>query len=178
MNEEGLVVYCRFGRDYLSNLMKQAQSVSNNPSLAAPTKQIATYLINVKKLIRDHNIESESKDFTRLNTIKGKIDRKREPPPIQYYFPNGPADKTLVFESRFETGNLLAAVKLSDLEYDLVLQNDINTNGHTQWYFFRVANTRKGQTVRFNMLNLCKPDSLYNYGMKILCFSTNARHNG
>ena len=27
------------------------------------------------------------------------------------------------------------------------------------------------------MLNLCKPDSLYNYGMKILCFSTNSRHN-
>ena len=79
MNEEGLVVYCRFGKDYLANLMKQAQSVSNNPSLAAPTKQIATYLINVKKLIRDHNIESESKDFTRLNTIKGNIVKKREP---------------------------------------------------------------------------------------------------
>ena len=25
------------------------------------------------------------------------------------------------------------------------------------------------------MINLCKPDSLYNYGMKILCFSNNLR---
>jgi hypothetical protein len=41
-------------------------------------------------------------------------------------------DKTLVFESRFESGNLAMAFKLSDTEYNLVLQNDINTKGHTQ----------------------------------------------
>lgn len=76
------------------------------------------------------------------------------------------------FESRFESGNLLAAIKLSDNEYDLILQNDINTNGHTQWFFFRVGNTRKGEKIKFNILNLAKPDSLYNYGMKILSFST------
>lgn len=29
----------------------------------------------------------------------------------------------------------------------------------------------RGQRVKFNILNLAKPDSLYNYGMKILCFS-------
>jgi len=49
-----------------------------------------------------------------------------------------------VFESRFESGNLLAALKISDSEYDLILSNDINTNGHTQWFFFRVGNTRAG----------------------------------
>lgn len=62
-------------------------------------------------------------------------------------------------------------MKVSDSEYDLVLQNDINTNGHTQWYFFRVGNTRKGKTIKFNILNLAKPDSLYNYGMKVLFYS-------
>ena len=36
-----------------------------------------------------------------------------------------------MFESRFESGNLLASIKVSDEEYDLVLQNDINTNGNT-----------------------------------------------
>ncbi len=25
--------------------------------------------------------------------------------------------------------------------------------------------------MRFNILNLAKPDSLYNYGMKVLCYS-------
>jgi hypothetical protein len=78
----------------------------------------------------------------------------------------------MVFESRFETGNLLAAIKLTENEYDLILQNDINTNGNTQWYFFRVSNVRKGQTVRFNIINLAKPDSLYNEGMRVLCYSS------
>ena len=43
----------------------------------------------------------------------------------------GLTDKTLVFESRFESGNLAMAYKVSDNEYNLVLQNDINTRGHT-----------------------------------------------
>ena len=64
---------------------------------------------------------------------------------------------------------------MSDNEYDLVLQNDINTNGHTQWYFFRVSNTKKDHKVKFNILNLAKPDSLYNDGMRVLCFSQNSR---
>ena len=86
----------------------------------------------------------------------------------QYYTPVDENDKTLVFESKFESGNLNLAIKMSDNEYNLMLQNDINTNGHTQWFFFRVSNTTKDLTVKFNILNLSKPDSLYNYGMKVL----------
>ena len=63
------------------------------------------------------------------------------------------------------------AVKLSDNEYNLILSNDINTNGHTQWFFFRVTNTKKDHWARFNIINLSKPDSLFNYGMKVLVFS-------
>lgn len=114
MNDEGLVVYCRFGKEYITNLSKQANSISANPSLAPPVRQIATYLINIKKLIRDHNIDSETKDFNRLSTTKGAVKSKKELPPSQFYWPSGPLDKTLVFESRFETGNLLSAIKLSD----------------------------------------------------------------
>lgn len=84
-----------------------------------------------------------------------------------FYTPNGPDDKTLVFESRFECGNLQLALKMNESEYNLILQNDINTNGHTQWFYFRVTNMTKGQKIKFNILNLSKPDSLYNYGMKI-----------
>ena len=47
-----------------------------------------------------------------------------------------PKDKTLLFESRFESGNLYLAQKVSDTEYNCLMQNDINTNGHTQWFFF------------------------------------------
>ena len=40
-------------------------------------------------------------------------------------------DRTLLFESRFESGNLFLATKVSDQEYDCLMQNDINTHGHT-----------------------------------------------
>lgn len=46
---------------------------------------------------------------------------KVESGPSQFYKLTGPEDRTLIFESRFECGNLLAAVKISDQEYDLVL---------------------------------------------------------
>jgi hypothetical protein len=65
-----------------------------------------------------------------------------------------------VFESRFESGNLAAATKYSDTEYNLLLQNDINTKGHIQWYYFSVKNTRAKTKVKFNLMNCCKPDSL------------------
>ena len=80
-------------------------------------------------------------------------------------------DKTLLFESRFESGNLYLAQKVSDHEYNLLMQNDINTSGHTQWFFFQVKNTRKNMNVQFNVMNFTKPDSLFNYGMKISIYS-------
>ena len=83
----------------------------------------------------------------------------------------------MIFESRFESGNLLAAIKVSEVEYDLVVQNDINTNGNTQWFFFRVYNTTAGKKIRFNLLNMNKSDSLYNYGMKILCYTNAMKEN-
>ena len=80
-------------------------------------------------------------------------------------------DNTLIFESRFESANLRKAVKINDYEYDLYLKNDYGTNGFTQWYFFRVMNTRKDKVYRFNIVNFMKPDSNYNQGMKPLIYS-------
>jgi hypothetical protein len=77
----------------------------------------------------------------------------------------------LVFESRFECGNLSLVSKLSDWEYNLLLQNDINTNGYSQWFFFKVSNTCKNQKVKFNILNEYKQNSLYRMGMKIIIYS-------
>lgn len=59
----------------------------------------------------------------------------------------------------------------TEFEYNLILATDYNTMGHTQWYFFSVANTRKNTEYRFNIINLLKVDSLYNVGMKPLIYS-------
>jgi hypothetical protein len=67
--------------------------------------------------------------------IPMKSDKCEMLPIMPFYNPYGPNDKTLIFESRFESGNLAMAVKHSLHEYNLILQNDINTTGHTQCIF-------------------------------------------
>ena len=58
-----------------------------------------------------------------------------------------------------------------EYEYDLYLKNDYATGGFIQWYYFKVSNTRKDRNYRFNIVNLMKPDSTYNNGMKPLLYS-------
>lgn len=48
----------------------------------------------------------------------------------------------LIFESRFESGNLARVVKVTQTYYELYLRPDMYTNRHTQWFYFRVKNTR------------------------------------
>ena len=59
---------------------------------------------------------------------------------------------------------------------------DLHTEGHTQWFYFAVSNTHPSGIVklseqgvlvppvrvRFNIVNLTKPDSLFNSGKKML----------
>ena len=84
-------------------------------------------------------------------------------------------DKTLIFESRFESGNLLCAFRTEDENsYQLYLQNDTNTTGYIQWFFFRVSNTKKGRKVNFNIINMLRKTCIYNHGLKIMTYSTMA----
>lgn len=89
----------------------------------------------------------------------------------QFYMPQSSDDYTLVFESRFESGNLRRAIQVYEFEYDLILKPDYNTRGYTQWYYFKITNTRAGKQYRFNIINLVKPDSLYNHGMRPVMYS-------
>ena len=51
-----------------------------------------------------------------------------------------------------------------------MMQNDINTYGCTQWFFFRVLNKEPAKiTILIN--NFYKISSLYQKGMKVLIFS-------
>lgn len=54
----------------------------------------------------------------------------------------------LIFESRFESGNLAKAIKITPVYYELYLRPDLYTNKHTQWFYFRVTNTRKNVPYR------------------------------
>lgn len=109
--------------------------------------------------------------------------------PVPYVVPpqgiGEPFDHSLTFDSDFESGNLLRAVQKGDATYDLFLRSDLHTQGHTQWFYFAVANTHPADLVRlyeqgvqvppvrvrFNLVNFTKPDSLFNLGMRPVVYS-------
>ena len=97
-------------------------------------------------------------------------------------------DNIINFESNFESGNLQLAYLINSQEeelnsiennnksreinnYQLFLQNDTNTNGHTQWFFFRITNGKKGQKIKLNIMNFQRKKSKYSQGLKIWYFS-------
>uniref|UniRef100_A0A182JUW6 Peptidase M14 domain-containing protein n=1 Tax=Anopheles christyi TaxID=43041 RepID=A0A182JUW6_9DIPT len=90
--------------------------------------------------------------------------------PAAHPTPLDPDD--LVFESRFESGNLGRAIKITPTYYELYLRPDMYTNRHTQWFYFQVKNTKAKVVYRFSIINLTKPDSLYKEGMRPLMYST------
>lgn len=94
--------------------------------------------------------------------------------------------ESIKFYSRFESGNLLRAVKVSvkpDFsftgmavsrlvepivqEYDLYLRPDTFTNSHMHWFYFQMnpKNIVAGAKVRLNIRNLYRNKSLYQHGM-------------
>lgn len=94
---------------------------------------------------------------------------------VPYYIPENNDDCTLQFESRFESGNLLCAFKTEEtpkqINYQLLLQNDTNTTGYIQWFFFRVTNVKKKKKVNINIINMLRKTSMYSHGLKIMCYS-------
>lgn len=64
------------------------------------------------------------------------------------------SDDDLVFESRFESGNLAKAIKITPVYYELYLRPDLYTNKHTQWFYFRVTKMKKGITYRYLMKSI------------------------
>ncbi|CAF0922129.1 unnamed protein product [Rotaria sordida] len=80
-------------------------------------------------------------------------------------------DTTVLFESRFESGNLMKAVQVGEFEYELYLRYDLYTKRNTQWFYFRMQNIRVDKRYRFTIVNFFKPTSLYSCGMRPLMYS-------
>jgi cytosolic carboxypeptidase protein 2/3 len=125
-----------------------------------------TEIYNIKK-----NTVTNEEDSAEVRIITNTMKTLSNAKVTSYYTLLGSTDKTLIFESRFESGNLCLAGKVSDEEYNLLLQNDINTKGYTQWFFFRTTNTFANTKIKFNIINFLKSDSLFNQGMRILVYS-------
>nr|XP_015198902.1 PREDICTED: cytosolic carboxypeptidase 4 isoform X2 [Lepisosteus oculatus] len=84
-----------------------------------------------------------------------------------------PADDpdSLRFYSQFESGNLRKAVQVRRCEYDLILNSDVNSSSHHQWFYFEVSGMKAGLPYRFNIVNCEKVNSQFNYGMQPVLYS-------
>ena len=122
------------------------------------------YENTIKKKKKNNNIKEEN--YITENLIKN----------------NGfDINETLIFESKFESGNLQLAYLTEQYDdeennekidkYQLFLHNDTNTIGYTQWFFFKVKNMKKDKTINFSILNLLRPKTKYSNGIKIWIFS-------
>lgn len=123
----------------------------------------ATFVLNMSAIAKEQGDKMGKSGFvirnkTPLMTERGKERTLVCRPPID-------------FNSNFESGNLYKVYQREFNEYDLILQNDINTKGNNQWFFFSVKNVPKNTNVKFNIVNLSKRFSLFEYGMKPAVFS-------
>ncbi|KAF3818008.1 hypothetical protein GH733_014880 [Mirounga leonina] len=52
-------------------------------------------------------------------------------------------------------------------EYDLLVNTDVNSSQHQQWFYFKVSGMRAAVPYRFNIINCEKPNSQFNYGFEV-----------
>ncbi|KAA0724557.1 Cytosolic carboxypeptidase 4 [Triplophysa tibetana] len=78
---------------------------------------------------------------------------------------------SLRFFSKFESGNLRKAIQVRSHEYDLILNADVNSSAHYQWFYFEVSGMVAGVPYRFNVINCEKGNSQCNYGMQPVLYS-------
>ena len=158
--EEIPIISESHGMEYLNN---NQNNNDNNNDLQKNEQNIE----NINDINQKKNGASFDNKLQRPKTVYNELK--------PYYTLKSKNDNTLIFESRFESGNLLCAFRTEDENsYQLYLQNDTNTTGYIQWFFFRVSNTKKGRKVNFNIINMLRKKCIYNHGLKIMTYSTQA----
>uniref|UniRef100_A0A8C4U595 tubulin-glutamate carboxypeptidase n=1 Tax=Falco tinnunculus TaxID=100819 RepID=A0A8C4U595_FALTI len=85
--------------------------------------------------------------------------------------PSPGAPGCLTFFSKFESGNLHKAIQVREFEYDLIMNGDVNSNQHHQWFYFEVRDMKLAVPYRFNIINCEKFNSQFNYGMQLVMYS-------
>jgi hypothetical protein len=89
--------------------------------------------------------------------INYKLVKPFEPPQTISQNISSTKEKVLYFDSKFECGNLLNVYKHKNKDepftYSMFIQNDTNTIGYNQWFYFSVRNAEKGLKYHFKIVN-------------------------
>lgn len=75
-------------------------------------------------------------------------------------------------DADFESGNICRAYVNSEeeKEFYLLIENDLNTYGYNNWFFYRIKNAKAGLR-KFTIVNLIKKTCFFSQGMLISIFS-------
>lgn len=66
------LIYCRYGEKYVLDLEKRKKSSLAESNLPSQNLASASYLLNIKRLIEEHNIDADKKDFKKMKMDKMK----------------------------------------------------------------------------------------------------------
>ena len=89
--------------------------------------------------------------------------------------PKNENEAKIIFDSKFESGNLRMAIKLnSDIpnEYDLIMRKDFNCEKNYSWFFFSIESDRETD-IKFNILNFIKKKIMFEEQSKIRILTYN-----
>lgn len=145
---------------FVESLNEARAAINRNSTSSGSSNNQACYSSNAVSISN-----TPSNDDSNLNYRKN-------------YFKAANQNLEIEFESRFESGNLRMALQITELEYDLILKNDINSGKTSNWFFFRfsITNAKKIKfsdkpiTVKFNIINCQKNDTLFSKGLKVLYY--------
>ena len=93
---------------------------------------------------------------------------------LQFAYLINPQEEELITEenkTNINTPREITTNNNSNNNYELFLQNDTNTKGYSQWFFFRITKGKKGQKIKLNIMNFQRKKTLYSSGLKIWYYS-------
>jgi hypothetical protein len=104
-----------------------------------------------KNFITDHLENNSSSSLHPINLIE-LICRVS---PQQQLSQHISVDHEIEFDSAFDSGNLFAVFHRSERHYELLMMNDTNTKGSTQWFYFQMRNHKRCK-IRLSILNFVR----------------------
>ena len=125
-------------------------------------------LSNIENFLDENNGNFiENSNINKNNNINYKLNYIDEP--------KNENEAKIIFDSKFESGNLRMAIKLnSDIpnEYDLIMRKDYNCEKNYSWFFFSIESDRETD-IKFNILNFIKKKIMFDEENKIRILTYN-----
>ena len=122
--------------------------------LQSDTSNIENFIDENNGIFLDRKNENDHFNFKKLTFIPE---------------PRNEKEAKIIFDSKFESGNLRMAIKLNSEianEYDLIIRKDYNYEKNYSWFFFSIESDRETD-IKLNLLNLTKKKIMFDEKEKI-----------